>query len=236
MQADLQNRHFGNEEVKKHGLTSLLVAMGSFVFCCAPASIVAFWLAHRAHGEARQLGVPVPTTAALGRALAAVTTAITLVLYALMAFDIWRDGRMTEERRAKIAEELEAHPIDGALDEKLACLLVESHVLEDGGLGRSASRIRRVRCLGPLTVRGEEAQQEEVEIKTSSSEPSVGVACLRKTKPGWKVLTVANGPCSGFEATRPAQRSGQGETSASSLPSPSASVPGSASASPAPPR
>lgn len=214
-QAHAQRAHVAQLRVDSAATQSIVLAIVSFVLCCAPTAIVGVVQGARARSLAREAGLVAPARALVGLVLSVLATLSSIAIFTWAIID----AQHGEERAGKRITKLERESAEGAkavtLAHGTACTLAEAHALKVGWDGHAGYTLEKFACDGALHGDGARAELEDFEFFPGTDRVRVRVCFRRGAK--WYVDKLSAGSC---EESEPAK---SGKAQPSSAPKGSAS-------------
>lgn len=216
-QAHHQRVHAAQQRVDSAATQSIVLAVVSFVLCCAPTAIVGAVQGARARSMAREAGLVAPTRAIVGLVFSVVATLTSIAIFTWAIID----AQHGEERAAKRIAKLERASAEGVkattLNHDTACALAEAHALKVGWDGHPGYALEKFACDGALAGDGARAELEDFEFFPSSDRTRVRVCFRRGAK--WYVDKLAAGACDDPDDAKSAKGSPASPPKASAAPS-----------------
>jgi hypothetical protein len=170
--------------------TGMLLALVGLPICCAPLSIVGGVMGAKGGSMAKAEGLPRPVTSVIAMIIAFVTTLAftgTMILY-------HRDQKAKDDRLAEVRARLEGKREAEALPAKVACDVIEEHLVKTGHAGKQFG-LDQVHCDGALTVTERRAQLADVRFSYNGADHFIVTACLER-RSRWFVLKLLDaGTC-----------------------------------------
>lgn len=157
-----------------HALVWSIVGM---IVCCPPIpSIVGLVMSLRARKMARKYTLVLPATATAGLAMSLVGISI----FTLFVIYIVTEERRVSARQSELAKIVDAYGAGPTLDERTACALAESRLLEDGWGETGKLSVDDFRCPGRVIQRGNNARLEDITFKGTKKSRPVLTGCYHR--------------------------------------------------------
>ncbi len=186
---------------------ALLWGLLSFVFSCAvPIPNVLSWLAYnRAARNAREAGVPLPTRAKVGLAVAGVMGVAALAFWVWVVISVQNENAQLEARQAVLSQQIAKQGTNPQLDQPFACALAEAYILTNGFAGStSTSSFKGLTCAGAVRVVKDRAELTDFKLRTSSSSDVLTATVCFKHGARWFVDSAGLTSCGPEGAAHPA--------------------------------
>lgn len=167
--------------------TGMILALVGLPICCAPLSIVGGAMGWKGARLAKAEGMPRPVTSVIAMIVAVLSTlafVTTMTLY-------YRDQKAKDDRLAEVRARLKGKREAAALDAKVACDVVEEHLVAKGH-GEHKFGLDQVHCDGALTVTDRRAQVPDVRFSFNGANHTTATACLER-RSRWFVLKMLDG-------------------------------------------
>jgi len=150
-------------------------AIGGFVVCCFPASIVGLVMSLRARKVAQKHSIIVPArgTVALALSVVGLLTTALAIGWSIVS-DMQRD-----EARVVLEKKADKGARKKKLSHSTACAIVELELFDNGYAGSTGTSIDNFKCAGKLEQKGEIARIDRVRFKNVNAVHKK-VACLRR--------------------------------------------------------
>lgn len=179
------------EAIRKKGRYAMFCSIAGALTCCFPFALVGIVMGLNAKSAAKRDGLVAP-----GTSTAAVVFGLCgLALFAGGVALYIHDSRARDARVAALKAQIEQAASSDALDQRLACALVELELLQEGYAGTSGLNIESFQCDGKLERTGDRAALHDVRFRASSSERQSVTACLVRGS-RWSVKSLrADGSC-----------------------------------------
>jgi hypothetical protein len=178
--------------------TGMILALVGLPICCAPLSLVGGALGFKGAGMARAEGQPRPVTSVIAMIVALLSTiafVTTMVLYI-------RDQKAKDDRLAAVHARLKGKREAATIDAKVACDVVEEHLVQHGHGGRTVG-LDRVHCDGALQVTDRRASLSDIRFSFDKANHTTVTACLER-RARWYVLKLLDkGSCADLPPPAP---------------------------------
>lgn len=171
--AERQSRQ---QALGKKAQAAMFWSLAGTLTCCFPAAIVGLVMGFNVKSAAKKEGAIAPATSTV----AVVLGCSAIVLFFVMVALYVSDSRERDARIATLRAQVETARSREAIDQPLACALVELGLLQDGYLDKSGIMIAAFQCDGRLEQNRDAAALSDVRFRTSSSERHVVTACLAR--------------------------------------------------------
>jgi hypothetical protein len=171
--AERQSRQ---QALTKKGQSAMFWSIAATLTCCFPAAIVGLVMGLNVKSAAKKEGALAPATSTVAVVLGCSAIALFFVVIALYL----NDSRTRDARIAALRAQVGTARAGDAIDQPLACALVELGLLEDGYLDKSGIMIEAFQCDGKLVQDRDAAMLSDVRFRTGSNERRVVTACLTR--------------------------------------------------------
>lgn len=185
LQADQQKRQ-RIAKAESGARTGMILALVGLPICCGPLSVVGGVLGWRAGTAAKAEGQPRPVTSVISLVVALVS----LTLFTIATLYIIQTEREKAAQLAAVGDRLKGKRDAETLDPKVACDLVEEHLVAHG-FSESHTGFKEIHCDGAFSVTGRRASQPDVRFAFDDKH-FTATACLEK-RSRWFVLKVGEG-------------------------------------------
>ena len=175
--------------------TGMILAIVGLPICCGPLSLVGGIQGYRGLKQARAEGAPTPITGILAMILAVASMATMITVIVVVQIDQQKKADQLAAVQSRLQGKREN------IDQKVACDLVEEHLLEKGHAGKTID-LGKVNCDGALAVTDRRASAPDVRFAFGTAH-FTATACLEKRSRWFVIKLLDGGSCADLPPPAP---------------------------------